>query len=136
MAMRDIYPTTGVKSALYKAFTSGDSTTPEKGNALDIRGFNSVLFAVTANFSETDTAAFKLSVEHCDDNSSFEEATGEYIVGPSGELSEDMPVQKIGYVGARRYVKLVVTPTTAASTATVTVAGHAILQRPEVAPVE
>lgn len=134
MAMKDIFPTTDARLALSKAFASSDGTTAAEGNVIDILGFNAVLFVVTGEYAATDAAEITLSVMHSDDNVDFTAAEDDYIVGPSANVSGDAPVQKIGYVGARRYVQLVATPSAAAGT-TINVVSHAILQRPAVAPV-
>lgn len=134
MAMKDIFATTDARLAFSKAFASSDGTTATEGNVVDIAGFNAALFTVTAEYAATDTAQIVLSVKHSDDNVTFEDAEGDYIIGPSAALSGEAPVQKVGYIGARRYVKLVATPSAAAGT-TITVVGHAILQRPAVSPV-
>lgn len=135
MAMKDTYSYTGPRLAAFKAFNAAAGTTAFAGTAIDSLGFNSVLFAVTANYSATDAATYTLSVQHSDDNSTFTAADGEFIIGPSAPLSGAANVQKIGYIGARRYVKLVVTPSAAASsTNVVTVSALAILQSPELMP--
>lgn len=134
MAMKDIFPTTDARLALSKAFASGDGTKAVEGNVIDIYGFNSVLFVVSGEYAATDTAEIVLSVMHSDDNVDFVAAEGDYIVGPSAAISGEAPVQKVGYVGARRYVKLVATPSAAAGT-TIKVTAHAILQSPALSPV-
>ena len=135
MAMQDTYNYTGPRLAAFKAFNAAAGTTAFAGSAIDTLGFNSVLFAVAANYSATDAAKYTLSLQHSDDNSTFVDAESEYIIGPSDQLSGAANVQKIGYIGARRYVKLVVTPSVAASsTNVVTVSALAILQDPNLMP--
>lgn len=135
MAMKDIYHYTAAKLALFKAFAAADGTTAVTGNAIDLTGFNAALFTVTANYSATDAAEYTLSLKHSDDGTSYTDATGDYIVGPSEKVSGAANVQKIGYIGGRKYVKLVATPSAAAtSTNTITFVAHAILQQPEVMP--
>ena len=135
MAMKDTYSYTGPRLAAFKAFNAAAGTTAFAGSAIDTLGFNSVLFAATANYSETDTATYTLSMQDSDDNSTFTAVDDKFIIGPSAPLSGAANVQKIGYTGARRYVKLVVTPSDAAtSTNVITVSALAILQSPEIMP--
>lgn len=135
MAMKDTYSYTGPRLAAFKAFAAADGKTAEAGAAIDTLGFNSALFAVAANYSATDTATYTLSVQDSDDNSTFTAVDEKFIIGPSAPLSGAANVQKIGYIGARRYVKLVVTPSDAAtSTNVITVSALAILQSPEIMP--
>lgn len=133
MAMKDIFNTTDVRLAFSKALASGDGTNAVEGNVIDIAGFNAVLFSVSAEYAATDAATLKLSVLHSDDNVTFTAAEGDYVIY-GADISETANVGKIGYIGARRYVKLAVTASAALGT-TVDTKGHAILQRPAVAPV-
>lgn len=136
MAMKDTYNCTSPALAGSKVFANADGTTAYTGSAIDMLGFNSLVITASAVYSAADAATYTLSLTHSDDNSSYEAATGDYIIGPSAALSGSATVQKIGYVGGRRYVKLVVTPSAAAtSTTTVTVTGHAIRQNPGLMPV-
>jgi hypothetical protein len=136
MSMKDTYNHTGVRLGAYKAFAAADSTTAYTGSAIDTSGFNSVMFSVSANYSAVDAATYDLSITHSDDGSTYTAATGDFIVGPSAALSGSANVQKIGYIGGRKYVKLVVTPSAAAtSTNVITVVGHAILSNPALMPV-
>ena len=137
MAMKDTYNYTGARLAAYKAFAAADSTTAFTGSAVDTQGFNAVLFTVSASYSAADAATYTLSLTHSDDNSTYVAAGSEYVLGPSAALSGSATVQKIGYTGGRRYVKLVVTPSAAATSANViTVVGHAVLQEPALMPVD
>ena len=136
MAMKDTYNRTSPALAGSKVFANADGTTAYTGAAIDMLGFNSLVITASAVYSAADAATYTLSLTHSDDNSTYEAATGDYIIGPSAALSGSATVQKIGYVGGRRYVKLVVTPSAAAtSTTTVTVTGHAIRQNPGLMPV-
>lgn len=135
MAMQDTYNYTGPRLAAFKAFDAAAGTTAFAGSAVDTLGFNAVTFVASANYSATDTAEYTLSLQHSDDNSTFVAAEDDFIIGPSDTLSGAAPVQKIGYIGARRYVKLVVTPSAAASsTNVVTVSAIAVLQDPNLMP--
>lgn len=136
MAMKDTFHYTGVKLAAFKAFANADGTTAYTGSAIDLAGYNSALFSVTGVYSATDAATYTLSLTHSDDNSSYEAATGDFIIAPDAAISGAANVQKIAYIGSKRYVKLVVTPSAAAtSTNTITITGHAILQNPGLMPV-
>lgn len=135
MAMKDIFNTTDVRLAFSDSIAAADSTNDLAGNVIDIAGFNAVLFSVSAEYSATSAVTLKLSVLHSDDNVTFTAAEGDYVIY-GADISETANVGKIGYIGARRYVKLVVKASEAlASAVTVDTKGHAILQRPAVAPV-
>lgn len=137
MAMKDIYHFTSPAVAIRKAFATTDTATAVKGNAIDTLGFDSLMFVVTSS-SADDTTTYALSIEHSDDGTDYTDASsevyGEFLLGPSDPVSGAANIQKIGYLGARRYVKLVVTPS-AAPTEANTVVGLAIRQNPCVTPV-
>ena len=136
MSMNDTYNYTGVRLGAYKAFAAADGTTAFTGSAIDTSGFNSVMFSVSANYSAVDAATYALSITHSDDGTTYTAATGDFIIGSSAALSGSANVQKIGYIGGRKYVKLVVTPSAAAtSTNVMTIVGHAILSNPALMPV-
>ena len=136
MAMKDTFHYTGVKLAGSKVFANADGTTAYTGSAIDLSGFNSALFSVTGVCSTTDAATYTLSLTHSDDVSPYATATGDFIVARPAAVSGAANVQKIAYIGSKRYVKLTVTPSAAAtSTNTITVTGHAILQNPGLMPV-
>ena len=134
MAMKDIFATTDVRLAFSGTIDGASGITSSEGNVVDIAGFNSVLFTVAAKFEGSDSGELSLAIKHSEDNVTFEDALPEHVVGPSAEVTYAAPAQKIGYVGARRYVKLVVTPTTAITTSA-DVSAHAVLQSPAVSPV-
>lgn len=138
MAMKDIYHFTSPAVAFRKSFATTDTDAAVKGSAIDTLGFNSLMFVVTCYGSADDTTKYALSIEHSDDGTDYTEAvsevSGEFLLGPSDSVSGAANIQKIGYLGARRYVKLVVTPS-AAPTEANTVVGLAIRQNPCVMPV-
>ena len=135
MAMKDTFNYTGVKLAAFKVYTISDGPCAYTGYAVDLSGFKSALFSVTGIYSALDAATYTLSLMHSDDGSTYTAATGDFIVGPSAVISGAANVQKIAYIGSKRYVKLIATPSVhVTSPNTITITGHAILQNPGLMP--
>lgn len=94
--------------------------TPTSGlAAVDIAGFSSVLFVATG----TGAGALTLSVKHGDEPDALEDALDDCLIHDD-DADTTATTQKLGYIGARRYVQLVGAT-----------AGVVILQRPAVMPV-
>lgn len=94
--------------------------TPASGTAaVDIAGFSSVLFVATG----TGAGALTLSVKHGDEPDELEDALEDCLIHED-EVDTAATTQKLGYIGARRYVQLVGATS-----------GVVILQRPAVMPV-
>ena len=114
--MKDIYSNLGVATVIAPDAYDDDNTPA----ALDLREFRSALLAISVGvggitFSDTNKIEFKLT--HSDDNASYEAVTGADVqgvenVGTGGIIlaltSEHAAAAtyKFGYVGGKRYLKL------------------------------
>lgn len=114
--MRDLYSNLGIAIAIPAATYDADNTPA----AVDLLGFDSALVELSIGvggitFSGTNKVEFKLT--HSDDNSSYDAVTladvqGVESVGTGGIIKSltaahaAASVTKVGYVGNRRYLKL------------------------------
>lgn len=129
--MRDLLNNIDVKRAISPA-SVGDNTA-QVSQVIDRQGFNSLVFVIaTGSLADAD-ATFTVLVEDGDvSNLSDAAAVADVdLLGTealaSFTFSDDDKVRKIGYVGAKRYVRLTITPAANASAAllsAVAVLGH------------
>lgn len=134
MAMKDMFSYMGAREVLRKQFASGDSTTPEESTELDTLGFNSVTFVIAGKVSEDEDPVMNFTLKHSDDNVDYEDVPEDQMM-VSAPLSYEAPIQKVGYIGGRRYVKLVAAMSAALSAATIDTTAVAVMLRPAIAPV-
>lgn len=134
MAMKDMFSYMGAREVLRKQFASGDSTTPEESTELDTLGFNSVTFVIAGKVSADEDPVMNFTLKHSDDNVDYEDVPEDQMI-VSAPLSYEAPIQKVGYIGGRRYVKLVATMSAALSSATIDTTAVAVMLRPAIAPV-
>ena len=134
MAMKDMFSYMGAREVLRKQFASGDSTTPEESTELDTLGFNSVTFVIAGKVSADEDPVMNFTLKHSDDNVDYVDVPEDQMM-VSAPLSYEAPVQKVGYIGGRRYVKLVAAMSAALSTATIDTTAVAVMLRPAIAPV-
>lgn len=132
--MKDNFTYIGAREMLRKQFASSDATTPVQSEALDTLGFNAVTIVVAGKMSANEAPVMNFALKHSDDGSEYVDVPENQMM-ISAPLSYEAPVQKIGYFGGRRYVKLVATMSSALSTATIDAVGIAVMERPDVAPV-
>lgn len=134
MAMKDMFSYMGAREVLRKQFASTDSTTPEASTELDTLGFNSVTFVIAGDVSADEDPVMNFTLKHSDDNVEYEDVPEDQMM-VSAPLSYEAPVQKVGYIGGRRYVKLVAAMSAALNSATIDATAVAVMLRPAIAPV-
>jgi len=142
--MRDIISNMQVKRAISPVSGAG-SDAAQVSQIIDTQGYNSVGFLIaTGSLADVD-ATFTVLVEDGDDSGLSDAAA----VADAGLVSQtlgtapeaaagftfaaDDNVRKIGYIGAKRYVRLTITP--ASNTGAWLIAAVAVLGNPEHAPV-
>ncbi len=113
MTLRDMLHNTLVKTSLAPAVRTDGTAT---GTAVDLRGFDAAVISVT--FGSYTDGTHTLSLEHSVDGVT-------YTVAPASELDESFvavsgssganTVQSVGYLGAQRYVRVIMTVTGATS---------------------
>ena len=115
-------------------------TTPVVSGIVDVQGFDSLTFLIlTGTLADID-ATFTVLVEH-DDDIGFGAAAAvpdDELIGTEAlagfTFALDQGARKIGYKGAKRYVRCTVTPVANASAAPIGVVG--LLGHPHHAPTD
>jgi hypothetical protein len=111
--------------------------TAQVSQIIDLAGFNSLLFLILIGALADADATFTVLVEHGDDAALGDAAAvaDEDLMGTealaSFRFDDDNEQRKIGYKGAKRYVRLTLTPANNAGNAdiaVVAVLGHAEVQ--------
>lgn len=130
--MKDLHNNIKVSTAI--APQSVSDNTALVSSIIDTRGFNSLEFAIaTGSIADAD-ATFTVLVEdgnnsNMSDNAAVADA--ELLsteAAASFQFDDDNETRKIGYIGAKRYVRLTITPAANASAAlisAVAIQGHA-----------
>lgn len=141
--MRDAISNWQVKRVLSPVSVADN--TAQVGQIIDGRGYDSVSYLVaTGSLADAD-ATFTVLLEESDDSGmsgAAAVADADMISQTSGAapeasasfiFSSDDQVRKLGYIGAKRYTRLTITPGANASAALL--AAVAVLSRPSRAPV-
>lgn len=112
--MRDIASNIGVKNALSPAVQSATV----KGNAIDRKGFESVAFVINSGAIAGDGLyAPKLQDSDTTTDADFADVDAKFLIGTlPAALAADSAV-KVGYIGHKRYVRVVLTKTSGTSVA-------------------
>jgi hypothetical protein len=118
--------------------------TVQTGIVIDRRGFDSLTFAIVTGVLADADATFAVKLQHGDaaDGSDAADcavadttgatAAATAIANASFNFGDDTECRKIGYVGAKRYVRVVITPALNAGNAPM--AAIAVLGRASIAP--
>ena len=84
------------------------------GASVDIAGFHALLFLVQSG-TITD-GAYDLKLQESDDASAWSDVSSDEQLGsPDYALADDNVVKRIGYIGKKRYVRLVITASSVTS---------------------
>ena len=130
--MNDLFNNISIARALSPASVADD--TAQVSQIIDRRGYGSLTFAIATGSLADSNATFAVLVEHGDaanlsDAAAVPDADllgTEALAGFA--FDDDDETRKIGYRGAKRYVRLTITPSgngSAALLAAVAVVGHA-----------
>lgn len=133
--MRDLYNHLTIRRAISPVSVADN--TAQVSQIIDRQGFDSLVFAIaTGSLADADVT-FALLVED-GDNSSLTDAAAVADAELNGteaaqafQYDDDNETRKIGYIGAKRYVRLTITPSanaSAALVAAVAILGNASLQ--------
>lgn len=141
--MRDLHNKVAVRQTIAPATATADVT----GAAADRRGFESVEHIVALGASGdalSPTVRIDLRLEHSHDNAAWEAVTDADVLGATvgaggvfatvDDPAEDEAVHRLGYVGGRRYSR-VVAAFTGSHTGGIPLAGLALLGHAHVKPV-
>jgi hypothetical protein len=111
---RDLYDAIKVTNASYPSNATGGGNTATVSAIIDMQGYNSLTFVVnTGSLADADATFTALLEDGADsglsDNAAV--AAGQRLGPlPSFVFSDDNKMFKVGYVGAKRYVRLTITP--------------------------
>lgn len=111
----------------------GNRTANLNGAGVDRRGYDSV--AALVHFGTITDGGWTPSLEESDDDSTYTAVAADDLVGSFSEATsaDSDTIQEVGYVGTKRYVRVVVTESSASTTgakfSAAIVRGHAH-QRP------
>ncbi|MGY4288882.1 hypothetical protein ACVWXO_008102 [Bradyrhizobium sp. LM2.7] len=133
--MRDNTNRNNLKPAFLPGAAVTDNTV-QTSQVADLLGYDSCMLAmVTGTLSDAD-AAFAVTVEESDDNSTFTAAAAADLIGTTAlasfDFAADNVCRKIGYRGTKRYVRAKITP--ANNTGNLFVAGVWVLGHPNRQP--
>ena len=133
--MRDLLNQIHIKRAISPVSVADN--TAQTSEVVDLQGFDSCTFVIaTGSLADAD-ATFTVEVQECDTSGgSYTAVANADLVGTealaSFIFSDDNKCFKVGYVGAKRYVKIVITPAANASAGLLSCV--AILGHPNVSP--
>ena len=136
--MQDLYHNVLVQQALNPV----NSTTTKTSSAIDLQGFDSasIVFAIgIAGDTLSGSIYWTLKLQHSDDDSVYVDVPLTSLFNSAAtvvvdSLTKDETAYSFGYVGGKRYVKAVATPTGAHSVGT-PIGVLALKGNPSVAPV-
>jgi len=133
--MNDLFDNITVARAI--APVSVSDNTAQVGQIIDRQGYGSLTFAIAAGSLADADATFAALVEHGDQSNLSDAATvsASDLLGTAAlagfTFADDNATRKVGYKGAKRYVRLTITPANNASAAlfgAVAIIGHAQLE--------
>lgn len=129
MARQDTFHDNKVAQAIAPAV----ATAAANGAAIDLQGFNSVLFAINTGAIAGD-GDFGVKIQHSNTTTS-----GDFVDAPAVNVLGSVPATlaadsayRLGYVGGKRYARLV---TTKAGGTSIALGAVAVLGEPAIAPV-
>ena len=125
-------------SQLFPPKAAVTDNTAQVSNIIDTLGYNSLTLVLDLGTLSDADATFALTLEHGDDSGLSDTAapaTTDLIgtlANGSFQFDSDNKCRKIGYIGAKRYVRATVTPSN--NTGNLFLAGVAVLGHPKSAP--
>ena len=125
-------------SQLFPPKAAVTDNTAQVSNIIDTLGYNSLTLVLDLGTLSDADATFALTLEHGDDSGLSDTAapaTTDLIgtlANGSFQFDSDNKCRKIGYIGAKRYVRATVTPSN--NTGNLFLAGVAVLGPPKSAP--
>ena len=132
--MKDLFHSLHPVTAI--APVSVADNTPLVSAVIDRQGFDSVSFVIlTGSLADAD-ATFAALLEESSNGTDFAAVAAADLLGTAAlagfTFADDNETRKLGYAGAKRYLRLTVTPSANASAALI--AAVALLGHPAVAP--
>ena len=136
--MRDLLNNVHVLNAIPPVAARTDNTAIVS-SIIDRLGYDALMFALSIGTNTDANATFAVTMQH-GDAANLSDATAVDAADISGTLAlagydvaDDTETRKVGYLGAKRYVRLTVTPT-GNDSGNIFLAGVAVLGRPDRGP--
>ena len=135
--MRDKMNSIHVLNAISPVAARTDNTAIVS-SIIDTRGYDSLTFGIIIGTNTDANATFAVTMDHGDASNLSDAASvpAAQLVGTLAlagyDFSDDAESRKIGYIGARRYVRLTITPS-GNDSGNIFVAAAAILGHPAIA---
>lgn len=131
--MKDLFNSITLKRVISPVSVA--DTTAQVGQAVDRKGFESVTYVIaTGSIADAD-ATFTVLLEESDNNSDYTAVADADLLGTEAlagfQFDDDNKCRKLGYVGAKRYTRMTITPVANASAAVISavaILGHAAIQ--------
>ncbi len=123
--MRDLKSNIDVAQSLAPAARTASAN----GSGVDLRGYGSATALIDIGLFTDGSFSFKL--QESDDNSTFTDVGSDDQLGSFSvvdDTGDDNTVQRVGYVGIKRYIRVVVTQGASPAPSTGVVVGAAILR--------
>jgi hypothetical protein len=115
---------------------SVSDNTAQVSSVIDRQGYESASFVIVAGSLADADAIFTVLLEESADGTSFSAVADADLLGTEllagFTFADDNETRKLGYVGAKRYLRLTVTPSGNGSAALI--AAVAVLAHPNIAP--
>lgn len=113
--MRDLYHNVLVS----QPFSPANSTVVRTSSAIDLQGFNSAVVIVSLGTAADTLSAsvyWTMKLQHSDDNSTYADVASADVTNGATSYVADAPNEAaqayvFGYIGGKRYLKAVATPT-------------------------
>jgi fluoride ion exporter CrcB/FEX len=106
--MKDLYHNLEVKTSL----APKTRTASENGTGVDLQGFEAALVVIHAGTITDGTHTPKL--QESDDNSTWSDVGSSDLLGSFSNISSNS-IQTVGYIGSKRYIRVVATVSGATS---------------------
>lgn len=119
----DIKNNVDVAQSIAPQQLTGTVTATATAVGVDLRGYNAAMAVINCGLAAGTSPSFTFQVEDSDDNSTFTAVASTSLSGtePTVTTANDNAVYRIGYKGAKRYLRVAV-PTTAGTSPTLFVA--------------
>jgi hypothetical protein len=135
--MRDRLNLLNLKPVLNPGVVGPVNNTPVVGAIIDRYGFDSLTYAIQTGAMTTGGATYKITMEEGNDPALADTsavAAGDLLgdLTPSFAGAAQNSAFKIGYIGAKRYTRITITPT--GNAAATNFSAVAILESPQLSP--
>ena len=141
--MKDMLNLIHLVPAIQPAVNTNLGTTALTGASIDRRGYEALTFAIITGALTDADAVYAVTMEEADDNGSgspgaWTAVAAADIIGTLAlagfNFANDGVCRKVGYIGNKQWVRIIITPTTTADSGNSPIAVIAILGKPTQVP--